>query len=254
MLNPAATGRSSGCGPPPFSTLAFVPGLKNTAHSTLAYRGAFFYPSFALRHFSKPALLNRRAFLESRRAKGRWTAWRHSRGDAFRYDPRGFNGQRLVSATKRSVSGTLVVTCPGYLPAQEQRELASTLTDRERLGQIIVVDYNTFPLDLTCCHTALRKVLRPIALRVPPLHEHGDDIKLLAGQLLKGFDVILEKKSKPKNPKQLSQGAVRLLTAYNWPGNVRQLENIIEMMNLFCPNQIIKASDLQQLGPFYRVP
>jgi len=62
--------------------------------------------------------------------------------------------------------------------------------------------------------------LNVIPITLPPLRERRDDIPLLARHFLEKFS--------RDTPMQASQGAMRLLMSYGWPGNVRQLENAIE--------------------------
>lgn len=62
--------------------------------------------------------------------------------------------------------------------------------------------------------------LNVIPIQLPPLRERRDDIPLLISHFLQRLA--------PDRPMQLTQGAMRLLMAYQWPGNVRQLENVLE--------------------------
>jgi DNA-binding NtrC family response regulator len=79
--------------------------------------------------------------------------------------------------------------------------------------------------------------LNVITIKVPPLKDRRGDIPLL-------IDFFLTNKSKLKEPKRLSEDAMRLMISYDWPGNVRQLEHIIEGAIILSPNQVIEASDL----------
>jgi transcriptional regulator with PAS, ATPase and Fis domain len=62
--------------------------------------------------------------------------------------------------------------------------------------------------------------LHVIPIQLPPLRERRDDIPVLVKHFLEKFA--------PGTAMQVSQGAMRALMAYQWPGNVRQLENAIE--------------------------
>ncbi len=79
-----------------------------------------------------------------------------------------------------------------------------------------------------------------IEMRVPPLREHAEDIADLA-------DVILARLSRqrPEEAPQLSSGAREALAAYAFPGNVRELENILERALTLCAGPRIEAADLQ---------
>ena len=62
--------------------------------------------------------------------------------------------------------------------------------------------------------------LNVIPIHLPPLRERREDIPVLAKYFLEKYA--------PGTQTQISQGAMRLMMAYAWPGNVRQLENAIE--------------------------
>jgi DNA-binding NtrC family response regulator len=65
--------------------------------------------------------------------------------------------------------------------------------------------------------------LNVIAIKLPPLRERKEDIPLLVERFLARF---CQENSKP--PRQFSHGAMKLLMDYDWPGNIRELENVVE--------------------------
>lgn len=77
--------------------------------------------------------------------------------------------------------------------------------------------------------------LNVIELKIPPLRAHKDDIPLLAAALIKraGYNV------------ELSTAAVEKLATYDFPGNVRELENILERAYTLCENGVIQPTDLR---------
>ena len=79
--------------------------------------------------------------------------------------------------------------------------------------------------------------LNVITLTLPPLRERKDDILLLANH-------FLEIKSPIRSPKRLSPGSEILLSSYEFPGNVRELDHIIERSIIFASDDIIKPEDL----------
>jgi two-component system response regulator PilR (NtrC family) len=74
-----------------------------------------------------------------------------------------------------------------------------------------------------------------IELRVPALRERGDDILLLAGHILARLG---------SSSKRLDASARAALTAYHFPGNVRELENILERAVTLCASGTISEADL----------
>ena len=72
--------------------------------------------------------------------------------------------------------------------------------------------------------------LNVVPIHIPPLRERLADIAILATYFV---DLVCAKYSIPH--KKFALGAIRLLQRYNWPGNVRQLENIVERMIVLNP-------------------
>ncbi|HYD95644.1 MAG TPA: sigma-54 dependent transcriptional regulator [Noviherbaspirillum sp.] len=83
--------------------------------------------------------------------------------------------------------------------------------------------------------------LNVIELRLPPLRERLEDIGLLA-------DVLLERMSAPGGKTVLSAQALDALRAYAFPGNVRELENILERALAFANDGEIAVGDLALKG------
>jgi len=81
--------------------------------------------------------------------------------------------------------------------------------------------------------------LNVIRLRLPPLAERREDVPLLARHFLakSGRELGIE-------PKRLSDDAMAFLAAYEWPGNVRQLENVCHWLTVMAPGQSIELADL----------
>ncbi|GBO87544.1 MULTISPECIES: sigma-54-dependent transcriptional regulator [Marinobacter] len=78
-----------------------------------------------------------------------------------------------------------------------------------------------------------------IELAVPPLRERPDDIPLLANHILERIAKEYE-----CDPASLTPKAVERLREYNFPGNVRELENVLERAFTLCDADLIDANDL----------
>ncbi|HEX2668694.1 MAG TPA: sigma-54 dependent transcriptional regulator, partial [Gammaproteobacteria bacterium] len=83
-----------------------------------------------------------------------------------------------------------------------------------------------------------------IELRVPPLRERAEDMPLLAAHILVRLASDLGRK-----PVRLAPDALELLAGYPFPGNVRELENILERAMTLAEGAIINASDIQLHAP-----
>ena len=82
--------------------------------------------------------------------------------------------------------------------------------------------------------------LNVIELRVPTLRERRDDIETLAGHVLKRLAA-----SSGQPVTRLHPQALDALKGYRFPGNVRELENMLERAHTLCENKQIEAGDLR---------
>ena len=78
-----------------------------------------------------------------------------------------------------------------------------------------------------------------INIHLPPLRDRMDDIPLLVSHFINHFNKKLNKKIK-----QFSSSAYELVLEYNWPGNIRELENAIEHCFILCSGEIIQKEHL----------
>jgi two-component system response regulator HydG len=81
--------------------------------------------------------------------------------------------------------------------------------------------------------------LNVISLHMPALRERKADIPLLSGHFLK--EVCLKNSM---NEKTISEGALERLMDYNWPGNIRELHNVIEEAVVISSTDVIEADML----------
>lgn len=79
-----------------------------------------------------------------------------------------------------------------------------------------------------------------IPLNVPPLRERVEDIPILAGHLLKNLAADLG-----HGEVRLSPEAERVLRSYSWPGNIRELRNVLERAVLLSGGNILGPEDLR---------
>ena len=82
--------------------------------------------------------------------------------------------------------------------------------------------------------------LNVVTMEMPPLRERKDDIAALAGFFIRRFSGELKKKINGLEP-----DALKLLMRYQWPGNIRELENAIERAMLLAEGAQISTDDLR---------
>ena len=81
--------------------------------------------------------------------------------------------------------------------------------------------------------------LQIVPIAVPPLRERTEDIPLLIESFLGEFS-----RKHRRARTHLSPGALQLCQQFPWPGNVRQLRNVVERLVVTCPNPIVESADL----------
>ena len=82
--------------------------------------------------------------------------------------------------------------------------------------------------------------LHVIELQIPPLRERGEDILVLADNIL----MRLAQREGRHQPRQLTEAARSCLLRYSFPGNVRELENLLERASALATDDLIRVEDL----------
>ncbi len=147
--------------------------------------------------------------------------------------------------------GTLLLDEIGELPLPLQAKLLRVLQENqyERVGGIgtVTVDIRLLCATARDLEAAMEKGtfrqdlyfrLNVIPLVMPPLRERKDDIPLLTNHFLHEFSI------KRGAAVEISDEAVQCLVAYDFPGNVRELKNILERASVLAPEGVITPSDL----------
>ncbi len=149
-------------------------------------------------------------------------------------------------------NGTLFLDEIGDMPADLQTRLLRVLSDGQfyRVGghqplkvnvRVIAATHQDLEerVKLGLFREDLFHRLNVIRLRLPPLRERREDIPHLTKHFLAQSAIQLG-----VEPKQLSAAALRYLTAVNWSGNVRQLENVCHWLTVMAPGQSVDVADL----------
>ncbi len=148
--------------------------------------------------------------------------------------------------------GTLFLDEIGTIPADIQVKLLRALQEGEfeRVGGIKTIRVDVRLVAAT--NSDLKKEvaaghfredlfyrLNVVPIHLPPLRERVGDALLLARHFVSKFDARLG-----KHVEGLEQEVDRALLAYAWPGNIRELENVIERAVLFCDAAKLRVVDL----------
>jgi len=151
-----------------------------------------------------------------------------------------------------AATGTLLLDEIAEMPAHLQAKLLRVLQERKlrRLGdeQEIPVDFRLISSTNRNTTQATREGLlredlyfriSTVKITVPPLRERPDDLLPLADHFLQRYSGQYQKQIRA-----ISQPALSLLTRYDWPGNIRELESVIERAVLFCQEEQLTVDSL----------
>jgi two-component system response regulator AtoC len=174
--------------------------------------------------------------------------------ELFGHERGSFTGAdaRKIGLFELAGAGTLFLDEIGEMPLPLQVKLLRVLQERKirRLGGIRDIPVGARILSATNkdieamvregrFREDLYYRLNVVRVAVPPLRERREDIPLLAGFLL---EKIRGRMNKPGA--RLGRGAVEALMGYSFPGNVRELENVLERALIYGEGDEIRAADL----------
>jgi len=174
--------------------------------------------------------------------------------ELFGYDKGAFTGAVGAKPGRFELAhgGTLFLDEIGEIPIEMQVKLLRVLQESEfeRVGGI-----KTIKVDVRLVTATNRDLLHEIEqggfredlfyrlnvvpIHIPPLRERREDIPLLVEHFITKFNERLKKQITG-----ISTAAIACLTAYEWPGNIRELENLMERTMLFCEGPEIQAREL----------
>lgn len=168
--------------------------------------------------------------------------------ELFGYEKGAFTGADKSKAGLFELAdgGTLFLDEIGEISAKTQSKLLRVLQEKElrRLGsrQPIKVDTRVIAatnrdLKNSDFRSDLFYRLNVFPINIPPLRERIEDIEPL-------IHFFSQKHSKSRHPLQITQDAFESLKRYSWPGNIRELENIIERLAILTETGKITQEDL----------
>jgi PAS domain S-box-containing protein len=173
--------------------------------------------------------------------------------ELFGHEKGAFTGamQRRLGRFELAEGGTIFLDEVGELPPDTQVALLRVLQEREfeRVGgtQPIKVDVRVIAAtnrDLNAAVSSgsfrsdLFYRLQVFPIEIPPLRERRDDIPLLVEYFVDRYT----RKSR-KNIRHVSQETLELLQSYAWPGNIRELQNVIERSVILCESDIFSIDE-----------
>jgi len=183
--------------------------------------------------------------------------------ELFGYEPGTFTGankEGKVGLIEAANGGTLFLDEVCELPLEQQVKLLHVLQERilTKVGgtEEINLDIRIIAATNKDLEEQVKKGhfredlyyrLNVVPINIPSLKERRDDIPLLTKFFLKKFNTIYNMN------KQITKNAVKILYQYDWPGNIRQLENTIERLVVTAPHMLIDVialpEEIKQQGP-----
>ena len=174
--------------------------------------------------------------------------------ELFGHEKGAFTGavEKRIGRFEQANGGTLFLDEIGDMPLDSQTRLLRVLSNKEfyRVGgdKPIKVDVRI----IAATHQNLNNLvsqksfredlfyrLNVIKIDVPPLRDRKEDIEVLTKYFLKNHSDSLDEELRV-----LSSEVIDVIASYDWPGNVRQLENICYWLALMTPTQNVKVQDL----------
>jgi two-component system response regulator HydG len=156
---------------------------------------------------------------------------------------------------REAQGGTLFLDEIGDIAPEVQNKLLRVLQERELkpVGGDVFVKIDTRIVAAT--NKDLRDLVQKgrfredlfyrlavVPIELPPLRERVDDIPPLVTHVLR------RRKSAGPRPVEIAPEALRKLAVYSWPGNIRELENVIERAAILSDGKVIQEKDLPPLG------
>jgi PAS domain S-box-containing protein len=176
--------------------------------------------------------------------------------ELFGYEAGAFTGAIKAKPGRFTLAegGTLFLDEIGDLPPLLQVKLLRVLQEKtyEPLGSVRTLDADVRILAATnrnleemVAEETFRQDLyyriNVIKLEIPPLRKRMEDVPLLANHFVRRFSALHDKEISG-----LSSNALRLLMRHDYPGNVRELENIIEHGCVLCPGNLVQSDHLPE--------
>ncbi|MEK7805112.1 MAG: sigma-54 dependent transcriptional regulator [Planctomycetota bacterium] len=176
--------------------------------------------------------------------------------ELFGHEKGAFTGaaERRSGKFELANKGTIFLDEIGDMSISTQSKLLRVLQEQkfERLGgtETLAVDVRI----ISATHRDLEEEIeegrfredlyyriKVVNIKIPPLRHRSEDIPLLVNRFIQYFS-----EKHQKRIASISSEAMKLLISYNWPGNVRQLKNVIESAVVLANKEILDTTDLPE--------
>jgi transcriptional regulator with PAS, ATPase and Fis domain/HAMP domain-containing protein len=173
--------------------------------------------------------------------------------ELFGHEKGAFTGasQRHLGRFELADGGTIFLDEIGELPAETQSALLRVLQEREfeRVGgsQSVSVDTRVLSATNRDLNTAVAAGtfrqdlfyrLNVFPIQLPSLRERADDIPLLVEYLIERYA-----KKAGKKLRNIDKKTLQLFQDYNWPGNIRELQNVVERAVVLCDSETFSVDE-----------
>jgi len=173
--------------------------------------------------------------------------------ELFGYEKGAFTGANQRHAGRFEVAnhGTILLDEIGEMPSETQVALLRVLQEREfeRVGgtQSIAVDVRVIAATNCDLPSAVRSGkfrldlfyrLNVFPIHVPPLRERREDILLLAKYFIERYAA-----KEGKRIRRVEKRTAELFEGYHWPGNIRELQNVIERSVILCSTEVFSVDE-----------
>src|SRR5438874_1683423 len=173
--------------------------------------------------------------------------------ELFGHEKGAFTGavQRRVGRFEAADGGTIFLDEIGELPAEIQVALLRVLQERkfERIGSNKSISVNVRVLAATnrdlkaevaagTFRQDLFYRLNVFPIQVPSLRERADDIPLLVEYMIERYA-----KKAGKKIRNISKNTLELFRTYDWPGNIRELQNVVERSVILCDGETFSVDE-----------
>ncbi len=174
--------------------------------------------------------------------------------ELFGHEKGAFTGatERRIGRFEKASSGSLFLDEISEINSSVQVKILRALEERqiERVGgnQLTDVDVRLIAATNRDLQSMVEQGdfredlfyrLYVVVINLPSLRERGDDILLLLNHYLKIFN-----EENNKDIRGFSSDAYDILSKYNWPGNIRELRNLVERMVVLCQTEIIDVENI----------